>query len=801
MQSDHPRTPETDTSLPTSGKDGRRAFTLLRPLWDAIQDLRNHRSDTDSTDPFEDRPVWGAVEHWMRALNRPTVRWSETQDEKDQTASTLLLAIDREVDVALRATVQAAQSVIDVGASKTSAYQGLGLACAMLIRDQLTVWDDLRRIHLNEASYEAWLGIHQSAARMHAHIQHLVGQLSHQQRIEYSPAPDEPLNTVAGRLLAKLLETASLTPELAAHIVQCAREMRHDLEVITSQRREPMWQTLLQHFDDPFYFHGSSIATTAGLFPRPMVWPVLPGEEKRSGAFKYRAGVHYKRHSERVQVLTIKAHYQVLAQALHLHEPEELGRAREGETEPETNILWRTLQQKLSVLRQTFYDAMEATELLYTHVGASPRQDGVGEADDPDSIYPDQELERTLGEEADRQSVILNQRLWIGGKDAIFLKGEPAQVQQRLEALDLEDSGLFDSTYFCLACYRTATSRNYCLLHAGSDPRAKREVRSMSRQFHNFTELLVEHRKARFSLWKAEFVNPAHRSFVIQQPLSCSDVLYRLYNFGEWRQPARTIEGALLQARANLNSLQLVIQPFLDSLSIIDPANSLVPKVKAMLDPSAIPLDAPGASRWLRIVRSLEQMADLARDVMRLAQYVRIAQGVTNRVKVEPSLGSNELEKFTRRYVVNFLQALLQERQDCPALQQVPDALNQHFFGIWFYGGAWGQAQDNVQQQKDGNPQILNEIIPLRLAQQIERWAIWQSISASETPRQKHGHIEMDDVLMLRESGQTMPQIAARLGISYDALRMALLRYERRMAEITAGKTIRPRGRPRKERS
>ena len=40
----------------------------------------------------------------------------------------------------------------------------------------------------------------------------------------------------------------------------------------------------------------------------------------------------------------------------------------------------------------------------------------------------------------------------------------------------------------------------------------------------------------------------------------------------------------------------------------------------------------------------------------------------------------------------------------------------------------------------------------------------------------------MDEVQRLRESGMSLPKIAAQIGISYDALRMATLRKDRKQA-------------------
>jgi hypothetical protein len=777
--------------------DVRRAFTPTEPLRDAIRDsFIDVGTPTDAKEWELRSPVWAALARRLTKMpegQQSAIRWSETQDSNDQTTPTLLLDIDGAVDFALQATINAAKKVLDVDAETKSANISLALGCVSQLREQLDHWAALRKLCLNEVSYEAWTQIHRAALSMHGHIRQMEGALTDVQRNEYKPTIGEPLTTVAGWLMAKLLITGALTPDLAFHVTQCAQDMRRDFEVFAAQRRDKLWKDLLRHCDNPFNFYGLSAGTATGLMPRPFIWAVLPGEEKKSGAEKYRAGVHYKRHLEHNLILKVQEDYGALAQALHVYAPVELLAEHEDAPMSAAQRRWHHLQRSLRHLRMVFHDAARAVVLMYTHVETMQLTDGTGTQQDTaqieNDLSPSQSSQpsppstsiQNFDADIDLQYEASQERLWMNTDRTLYIKGDVTQVKIRLDALNLEDDGLFDSQKFCLACYRSATSRNYCHIHAGSDPRAKREVRSLTRQFHYFTQILAAHRKDRFKTWKENFKNPGHRSS-ISQPVSWADTLYASYRFGSTSIPASTIEEALHQAQTALVSLQILVQPLLNTLSPEDAVHGCLKRVERILEPNAERINHQNTVRWMRTTRSLIQMAALSQDVMKLAEYLVLSPKVALQFRVEPSRGSAELELFTRSYVLDLLQALAPEDSQSTSLQHVPDTLYRHFFGVWFFGGTWGHGQGGDSPQRDGNSNIVAEFSPVLVAQQIERWAVWQASTSGGVPRQKHGKVNMDEVQRLRESGMSLPKIAAQIGISYDALRMATLRKDRKQA-------------------
>jgi hypothetical protein len=149
-----------------------------------------------------------------------------------------------------------------------------------------------------------------------------------------------------------------------------------------------------------------------------------------------------------------------------------------------------------------------------------------------------------------------------------------------------------------------------------------------------------------------------------------------------------------------------------------------------------------------------------------------------------------ELNDFFRRYLNELMFALGQFDTT-----ELPSDLASHFFGLWFMGGRWEAAPGRpplVQAcEHDGAVNPASES-PIAILQHLERWAAWRAMDSLAARPRTSQYNSAQAIWDLRNQGMPTALIAAQLGITTQAVRMALGRHERRLAEKKAQEKTAP---------
>jgi hypothetical protein len=117
----------------------------------------------------------------------------------------------------------------------------------------------------------------------------------------------------------------------------------------------------------------------------------------------------------------------------------------------------------------------------------------------------------------------------------------------------------------------------------------------------------------------------------------------------------------------------------------------------------------------------------------------------------------------------------------------LPDSLRRHFLLLWLKGGTWWSHDPSRtlrMDEHDGGPRALAHWSdPVALAQQIERWSVWLAVNTIPTRERPTRYNSIKTILALKHKGYSGAKIASELGITYEAVKMALMRHERRLSK------------------
>jgi hypothetical protein len=211
-------------------------------------------------------------------------------------------------------------------------------------------------------------------------------------------------------------------------------------------------------------------------------------------------------------------------------------------------------------------------------------------------------------------------------------------------------------------------------------------------------------------------------------------------------------------------------------------------QIKGIVEPTEEPASTNADLRWVTTIGALRQAKALSESILRLAEFISLPAEVKNQFGINEDPGPRELE----RAIVAYLEHLIFILRGDPNNQNgyaplLPERLDRHFLVLWFKGGTWWSLDPGRtlrMDEHDGGPRALAYWgDPVALAHQIERWSAWLAVQTIPVRERPTTYNSINTILALKEKGYSGPKIASELGITYEAVKMALMRHERRLSK------------------
>lgn len=778
----HPNTPKkhattthatVEVAQVLAAINGRREASRLRKA-EQLEELDSGCPVLDAVVDAVDRPAT-ANAHAERGGY--VIAWSE--EAAALHVMTVLVAMDQAVDELLRRLRQAASEVLtqatQAAAHEPSGFQ-LHVGIASLVHKRVQAWCELRQIRLTETTYEAWLKVLDLSRQMHAVVVQLkaCGDGLDDEAVAASPE-GLPVTEVVSRLVAKMLLGGVLTPELAADAAKATQEQRHALELFNLESQKAELDSLLRLAPSAMQYLGPHFT------PQHAAWPRRFLLATGTGAAGYRAGVHYKRHTEKVGAEKLAAAYRLALGQLQIACPD--ARSLPG-GQADT---WRQFMLRLDGLREGLDDAQHILSLLYSSVYKnmrSPSSEDAGPgpttaySDDPRPELPDQE--------------------WLGASSTYSQSDDPPIHLARpslAEELSLDGLQFSERRMYCAVCHRTKVGAHHCYRHEQSGRDIMQEAKASAGMRPLVERLLHAQRHARLvELVQAKRNDPGQNCLspapasLGTKPIPLQDSIYLGFKF---KPPHLVSAQAVIDS--SIEALQALYQPAERSDGSRDwdedwDAFNALKQACLMQATGALQQDpAVRAERWLITTSALRQGHALFRDVTRLVEHLRLPEDIALAHGVSSQPGPDLLQEALSGYLLQ-LKSLLRNTNGS-YLPVVPASLYRHFFGLWFAGGAWPAAQDAPWEvaEHDANPQLLSEIEndtaldPVCVVQQIERWSAWVSLQAGKPKVSRPRYNSIGEILALKSQGLSAKSIALELGVSHQTVRAALMRHRQRV--------------------
>lgn len=690
-----------------------------------------------------------------------------------------------QLQVGLNLTTHAA------AAHEPSGFQ-LHVGIASLVHKRVEAWRELRQIRLTETTYEAWLKVLDLSLQMHAVVVQLkaCGDGLGGESIAASIG-GLPVTEVVSRLVAKLLLGGVLTPELAAAAAKATQEQRQALELFNLESQKAELDSLLRLAPSAMQYLGPHFTPQHAAWPRRFLLAATSSPRKGAGTeategagtgvAEYRAGVHYKRHTEKVGAEKLAAAYRLALGQLQIACPATIS-LPVGQVES-----WRKFMLHLEDLRDGLDDAQHILSLLYSNVYKnmrSPSSEDAGPtidySDDPRPELSDQEWLRAPS-------------IYFRGDDPTIRLVRPSLTGQ----LSLDRLQFSERRMYCAVCHRTKVSAHHCYRHEQSGRAIMLETKSSAGMRPLVERLLHAQRHARLvELVQAKLNDPGQnylspaRASLGTKPIPLQDSIYLGFKF----TPPHLMSAEAV-TDSSIEALHALYQPAERSCDPWDwgedwNAFNALKEVCLMQSAHSLYQDpAVRAERWIVTTAALRQGYALFRDVTRLIEHLRLPKDIALAHGVSTQPGPELLRGALNGYLLQLEKILFRSSRGSD-LPVVPSSLYRHFFGLWFSGGVWPAAENYPWRvaEHDASPQLLSEIEndtvpldPVCVVQQIERWSAWLSLQACETKVSRPRYNRIGEVLALKSQGLSAKSIALELGVSHQTVRAALMRHRQRV--------------------
>lgn len=259
-----------------------------------------------------------------------------------------------------------------------------------------------------------------------------------------------------------------------------------------------------------------------------------------------------------------------------------------------------------------------------------------------------------------------------------------------------------------------------------------------------------------------------------------------------------SVETAVRQALEAIEVLrQLFAEKLKSELPRLEKVHVDLDHIKDIVEPTEEPASTNADLRWVTTTGALRQAQTLSNSILRLADFITIPAEVKSDFGILEDPGPRELE----RAIVDYVEHLVFILRGDPNNQNgyaplLPGSLDRHFLLLWFKGGTWWSFDPSRtlrMDEHDGGPRALAYWSdPVALVHQIERWSAWLAVQTIPARERSKTYNSIKTILALKQKGYSGPKIASELGITYEAVKMALMRHERRLSkerEVQANKS------------